>query len=397
MITKIKNYILLLFVLTLVGCAGGVGMRYNLILAKKPSNNIALLLPLSGPFAQSGKAIRNGFLTAYYHSVSNNKLSTHLQILDTYQADVVRLYKQAVANGAKFIVGPLTKANVRKLANLKTLSVPTLALNTLANYKTHRAKNLLQFGLFTQDEVMQVTTKAWREHSGRALIIVPTGAWGDNLLQFIQKTWISFGGSIATVIKYGSAKSLDEQIKSALSITNSTNNAQDLRYTLREKFKFVPRRRKDIDVIILIATPSKARQIKPLLAFYFAGNIPTYATSNIYSGRVQPELDRDLNGIIFCDMPWVLNQDKDLPPLLPGLRNKIKGIWPRDFARHSKLYALGIDAYYVMLNVSALVHYARQGITGATGLLFLDKYGHIFRRLNWAVMRNGKPYLLVKV
>ncbi len=52
-------------------------------------------------------------------------------------------------------------------------------------------------------------------------------------------------------------------------------------------------------MVFLLSYPSKARQIMPLLKYYYAGDVPVYATSSVYTGGVNVMKDRDLNGIIF--------------------------------------------------------------------------------------------------
>jgi len=41
---------------------------------------------------------------------------------------------------------------------------------------------------------------------------------------------------------------------------------------LHEKMRFEPQRRHDFDSIFLVATPAMAKQIQPLLRFYFFQN-----------------------------------------------------------------------------------------------------------------------------
>src|SRR5690554_7108230 len=81
-----------------------------------------------------------------------------------------------------------------------------------------------------------------------------------------------------------------------------------MRRLLRQSTEFEPRRRQDADWLFLVALPQQARQIKPTLAFNFASDLPVYSTSHVYSGEPNPSKDRDLNGIVFCDTPWLLDR-----------------------------------------------------------------------------------------
>ncbi|KPJ67994.1 MAG: hypothetical protein AMJ43_00830 [Coxiella sp. DG_40] len=357
------------------------------------SQKIALLVPLHGNLAGSGQTIRDGFLAAYYYSMQHGGTNSSVEIIDTSQSDVKTLYSKAVSDGSDFIVGPLTKQNVQVIANQKTLPVTTLALNTVDN--NNSVSNLFQFGLSSRDEALQIAKRAWEEHPGRALIIAPNNIWGQNSASVIQNSWQSFQGTTTAILLYDDQISLNKQIQHILNIDLSQNNAATLQMVLsKEEFKFIPRRRQDFDLIFLIAPPKQARQIQPLLQFYFAGNLPIYSTSAIYSGIPQPHLDHDLNGIIFCDMPWVLQGSTSLPENLFALNNEISELWPNSYKRYIRLYALGIDAYNLTSNLNQLVRYPNNGIIGTTGIFYIDNNQHIYRQLYWAQMRDGIPYPL---
>lgn len=396
-ISKIIKFFILIFISLFLTCCAHKQATQNTNTSFVPTiehnypKKVALLIPLSGNLAAVGAAIRNGFLTAYYQTMQNSQSSIDVQIVDTNQGDITQIYQQAVAKGADFIIGPLTKDNVKILAEKGALPVPTLSLNTIDNYKKLNASNLYQFGLFSGDEADQLTAKAWKDNSGGALIISSKENWGENQANIISNNWQSLGGEISDVSLFNPKANLNKQISAAFNIDLSQQRAMNLKNILREKFKFIPRRRKDIDLIFLIAAPIQARQIKPLINFYFASNIPVYSTSAIYSGIPNSSLDRDLDGIIFCDIPWILNKDKDLPSILPVLKRKIISLWSNSYKRYSRLYALGIDSFYLMLNINQLSNNPESGIAGATGEFYIDNYLHIYRKLNWAKFAKGFP------
>lgn len=139
----------------------------------------------------------------------------------------------------------------------------------------------------------------------------------------------------------------------------------------------------DIDFVFLAATPQQARQIKPTLAFQYAGDLPVYATSHLYTGTNNPTQDQDLNGIRFCETPWLLN------PSDPT-RQQVAAQWPQANGSMGRLYAMGVDAYRLAPRLPELKAVPSLQIDGLTGTLSLNPTQRIERQLQWAEFRNGQ-------
>ena len=357
-------------------------------------NKVVLMLPLHGKLGGTGQAIRNGFLAAYYYDRKHTeRTAPNVTVVDTSNGDVQALYQQTVNQGVQFIVGPLTKANVQAVANLGQLSVPTLALNTLDNMN-YTVTDLYQFGLSPIDEAVQIAQKARQDGHQNALIITPAGSWGQNISTAFSNRWQALGGKVVGNVAYKNRKALAVDIRNLLNINQSDERAGELKSLLKEKIRFVPRRRKDADMIFIAALPEQARTIRPLLKFYYAGNIPVYAISSIYNGIPSPARDRDLNGIEFCDMPWVLYGNHQLTLKLENIRKRIMTLWPDSYNRYPKLYALGIDAYMLVSDLHELVTTPNVGVPGASGMLYIHGNLKIFRQCAFAKFKHGKPQLL---
>ena len=73
---------------------------------------LAVLLPLTGPLANSAEQIRRGILAAHY----TGEARTELLFLDTNSADVLKLYQQAIDMNSQFVIGPLLQSDVEKLS-----------------------------------------------------------------------------------------------------------------------------------------------------------------------------------------------------------------------------------------------------------------------------------------
>jgi hypothetical protein len=143
------------------------------------------------------------------------------------------------------------------------------------------------------------------------------------------------------------------------------------------------KRRHDFDVLILIAYPSKARQIMPLLRYYFAGDVPVYATSSVYSGTENTSRDRDLNGVIFCDMPWVFTHQL-------GQEHH----WAEQLNSYNRLYALGMDSFALATQLNQLLLFPAVGINDQSGIIYLTKDHKLSRILVFGQFRQGVAHRL---
>lgn len=356
-------------------------------------NHIALLLPLTGPLKEQAQAIRNGFFTAYYSWKKDEAHPPTISVYDTYNKNINTVYKDAIKKGADFVVGPLAKNNIEKLIHSNTISIPTIALNTTSKNPQYNY-NLYQYGLSPNDEIIQLTDKAIQSQHTHALIIAPKSAWGDDIVEKIKTQWTDQGGDIRGTMQYQNQNTLSANIKELLKIQASYNRGYAIRRILGLKnVRIISRRRQDFNIIILVSQPAMARQIQPLLKFYFAGDIPTYSLSTIYDGIPNADRDKDLNNILFCDIPWVLKPQAMHPTTLNTLQQQIQSLWKDSYQTNTKLYALGIDAFSLTTNLHTMVLLPDFGIKGATGALYLDTNNHIYRQLPWAQFSYGVPKL----
>lgn len=358
-------------------------------LAISSQQKIALLLPLEGPLANQANAIRNGFFAAYYQAKQSGPVPI-LMVLNTNRKDINIIYHQATQQGANFIIiGPLTKNNLITLMNSHRITLPTIALNTLSANRSN-IHYLFQFGLSPIDEATQASIKMWNEQHRRIIMITPAGPWGETIAHAFQTKWQSLGGKVIIQFSYKNNTNLNNAIECLLNVDKAEQRAQQIRELLHEKVRALPRRRGDFDAIFLVANVNQARQIVPLLRFYYAGNVPIYATSSIYSPMAKG--DNDIDGVIFDDMPWILSPER-LPENLQQTRDRVQTLWPISYRQNSRLYALGVDAFNLIPQLGKLFisHYNFQG---ATGTLHLLPNQCIYRQLIWAKIINGQPKLL---
>jgi len=331
---------------------------------KKLPAHIALLLPLQGPTGQAGNIIRDGFLSAYYQETTSNPKPA-LSFYDTASGQpITQLYQKAIAEGADFIIGPLTKPEVITLSNYQSLTVPVLALNYTDN---NLPPNFFEFGLAPEIEAIELAQHAHDAGYNRALLIAPENSWGHRVADSLINEWQKVGGKLSDKLFFTQREKLTSDIANLLQVKKSS---ADDDIPLEEK------RRQDFDVIFLLATPADAREIMPLLKYNYILNIPVLATSTIYSGKPDPAADIDLNGIHFSETPWILQ-----------LANKHA---THNNSRYfSRLYAVGRDAWLLATQIDQLRANPQISTTGATGELNLLIDQRIYRHPVWAEFRNG--------
>ncbi len=353
-------------------------------------SHIALLLPLSGKFAQAADAIRDGFIAAYYSRHPDAAINVRIYDTGDNPSDILNVYQHAVRDGAAFIVGPLDKEAVNVLAQQPELPVPTLALNYSADFPSYPA-GFYQFSLSPEDEAQQVAERTWLDGHVNGAALVPNTAWGDRLYQAFKTRWEQLGGHVVSYQTYNpNQNDFSAPIRRLLGIDASRQRHRRLEYLLKRDIKFTARRRQDIDFIFVAAQPRQGRLIPPQLKFYHAGDLPVYATSHIYDGHINPEMDRDMDGVRFGDMPWVLTEDN----IHRGIHVQVEPyITP---AGHSlpRLYAFGVDAFSVIAALTPLERYPYERYDGETGSLSLDANHRLRRQLTWVKFRSGRTVLL---
>lgn len=340
-----------------------------------PPKHIALLLPITGMLSGPGAAVYEGFMAGYKNS--NPKDDIQIKLYDTNKGDVRRVYQQAVLDGAEYVVGPLTKTQVGQIAVIPH-PVPTLLLN---DSNAPLQNNSYLFGLSSSNEATQVAIKARGRGYHRVLIIAPQD-WGTDIVKAFKTQWQKENGQITDTFLYTAQDDLNKKMQEVLHITASREREKKLKEVLGHHLETEVSRRQDFDVIFLIAYPSKARQIMPLLNYYYAGNVPVYATSSVYAGNSNALRDKDLDGIIFCDIPWVFSHQM-------GTRN-----WPEQFNSYNRLYALGMDSYALTSQLNQLLVFSADGSQEANGILYLKPSQQVTRVLEWGQFKQGLVHSL---
>lgn len=343
--------------------------------------HIALLLPMTGPLANSATLIRDGVIAAYYRH--NEAAMPELKVYDTGAVDAMAQYQKAVAEGADFIIGPLEKEAVQRLASAPSLPVATLSLNR-AEKPGPAKNNFFQLGLIPDDEAMRLAERASEDGRQRAIALLPRSPLGQRLATLLPGQFQAAGGQVLTTVYFDNGPLMDGAIREALGLNLSEARFRAVQSIVGGKLGFEPRRRGDADSLFLSADPDEARQLKPLLDYYNAQDLPVYASNRVYSGDATA--DRDLEGVGFPDQPWIIGHS----PELDALRSQMKRLFPASTdKRIGRLFALGFDAYLVIPQLHQLHNTPGYRLAGLTGELTLTGNGWLVQHQPWARISDG--------
>lgn len=397
------------------------------VLEQRPER-ITLALPLSGPLSAAGNMVREGFLAAYYAAGQESAApeaaapangtptpdgtetagtasptqgqavaganapekatpsNTTVTIVDTNGRSFDDMMPEILASNPDLIVGPLAKEEVAALASRSDLKVPVLALNYAPEQERPTPPQLFQFGLSVEDEARQIAERIVNEELSRALVLIPRGDWGDRIAGALEARMNELGGTILDMERYAEGDNFRNVSAELLGINISRERAIELERTMGLNVEFEPRRRQDADAIIMVAEPMIARQFKPLFSFYYANEVPVFSPSIIFNGRPDPSRDRDVNGVYFTDLPWILDRDTEFRQQAYQQFDNLDGPLGR-------LFAMGADAWTLSVNLPLMQQIGDHRVAGHTGELWLDGNNRVHRTQMWGVFEEGVPVI----
>lgn len=327
---------------------------------------IVVALPESGPLS----SVANTIATAMrqHHDVQGG--SAELSFLDASRYSLNELYDRAQQMNAQLMIGPLDKDQVTELEQRDSVPLPTLALN-YGNSDSNQAQRLFQYGLSAEDEARQAARRAWQDGHRQMSMMVPDNGWGRRVGEAFWNEWHSQGGEITNAVRYNPESSVSNAVQTALNVSGERA------------------RLGNIDALFLLALPEYARQVPPTMDYYYAPDLPIYATSHLHEGRQQARLDQDLNDVMFMDIPWQIpNAAVGGEEALPFAAT-YQRLRDESDASMFRLMAMGVDAYELAIRFSNLDDL--DGLSGSTGRLYLREDGRIYRELPWARFQNGVP------
>ncbi len=333
---------------------------------------VGLLLPLSGSLSRAGRAVRDGFITAYLRFGRN--ASFNLTLYDTASDSVSNLYEQALVDGMDLLVGPLRKESVVEINGLNP-ELPVLALNYLTTEQP--APNLLQVGLAIEDEAESIAARLERDGAKRLLVLHNDESWAIRASRTLRSQW----QAPLTQQTVMDLKTITESVGAGMFVAASESRRNELSEVLREDLQFLPRARGDIDAVVALITNIEANALVPALRFHFAQNLPVYASSQAVRGASPQDL-RELSGFLISELPWFVVENSTYTEM-----NEAFGLSADPL---SPLYALGVDAFRLCDRLPLFSSGAIAQLLGSAGALRMEEGGRFKREMAWGRVANSQ-------
>ncbi len=294
--------------------------------APPAASAIALVLPVnSGTYGRAANAVKAGFLAAAATANEQPLVVAH------GDGDVEAAFAQARAAGARVIVGPLVRDDVRAVEAAGIEAPLVLALNQVDDGAS-LPPNMYALTLAVESDARQLARLA-RDAGAQTIAVIAA----DTPLQrrfaaaFVD-AWLLQGGTAPVMLRFDRSPEMLGLLKRELART-------------------------PVDATLLAVDSADAALLKP-----YVGTIAAYAGSTV-NERPPREALRDLEDVRFVDIPWVATPEAREFARIPRV----------DFpnATLDRLYALGIDAFRVA-QMLADGRVERIEFDGATGHLTLD-------------------------
>jgi outer membrane PBP1 activator LpoA protein len=313
--------------------------------AKYPKDQaVVLLLPISaeGRLGAAVDAIEAGYAAALGRDPANNRKP---ETKDT-SGDALAAYQSAAGTSPPpLIIGPLLKNNVNAIAEARSDTSPAmLALNQA----DQTSAGMVQFALAPEEEARTAA-------------------------ELINALAASQAGSVSTAIVYPQADSWGERMRAAFVGSLDKAPVAEVAYA-GGQVGDLGDRVAGADIVFMVARPDAAAGVYAGLGGSGAGR-PIIATSHATDTKADAA---EKEGLFYVDVPWLVNREMAREFIARSPDTPDSDYTSGEMGR---LYAMGIDAYYL----GALVADAGDSTAitlpaGMTGDLSFTTTGRLLRR-----------------
>nr|WP_275975043.1 penicillin-binding protein activator [Shewanella gaetbuli] len=344
--------------------------------------NIAVLLPLSGPRASVAEPIRMGILSSYMAEFDKN---VTVNFFDS-QMGVTQAYQQAIDSGAEFVIGPLLPNEVEELQRAnqdKNDLVPQLYLNQTDVFKPQA--NQFYFSLSPAQEASDAARKMFADGVKLPLLLTSNDPIGKRMAESFNQTWLSLTENDAEIHYFERGDQMKLTVQQALGVTDSKARITRMKEILGSKLEADFRSRQDIDAIYMISASHDLSLLKAFLDVnfsVFAEPVSLYTSSR---GRLENESSQsaqELNKVMISDIPWLMQSSEEI--------QMVESLWKTWNNSQKRLYVMGYDALDLVNRLAQMHAFPGYQLNGRSGALSVQPNGIIDRKLTWGKYQQGQ-------
>ena len=312
------------------------------------SETIALVLPLeSALYGRAAAAVKSGFLAAA-EAVGS---APRVLVIGHGDDGVLPAVAAAVDAGARLIVGPLTRDDLKTVLALAPARPRMLALNQLDD-ASPLPPETYSLALSIDNDAALLARRAWDDGIRTIASVASDAPLQRRFRAAFTSAWERAGGRIAADYRFDANTDMLALLRRELAARGA-------------------------EATLLCVAPGDAPLAK---SFLVPG--PVYAVSQITDG-LSAEMLRDLEGVRYVEIPWLAEPED---PAFARLPRTSMGDPVLD-----RLYALGLDAFVIAELLSSSDPPSRIELDGATGHLSLTAGRTFAREGRIMVIRGGAP------
>lgn len=238
-----------------------------------------------------------------------------------------------------------------------------------------------------EDEAVQAATVLGAQHFKHPIILSQSNVLSSRIANAFADQWQKTTGNTIDLVFYKNSAEMQANIAAMLAVNKSKSRISLLNTKVSSSVISKPRNRRDVDMIYFVGSPQQARLIKPYIEVNtseFASTIPIYASSRSHSYRAGAAISKDLKGLTFTQIPWLLKTEQDTN--LAALHQQL---WPTRSDGLLRLFAMGYDSFNLIDNIDLMQQAPYVQHWGQTGVLKLGTLNTLTRSLLWGTYKNN--------
>jgi hypothetical protein len=267
----------------------------------------------------------------------------------------------------------------------QTHTISTLLFNSPTTSLLPQSYSVLS--MRPEDEALQAATVLSAQNFKHPIILSQSNVLSKRIANAFAEQWHKTTGNTINLVFYKNSAEMQANIAAMLAVNKSKSRISQLNTKVSSSVISKPRNRRDVDMIYFVGSPQQARLIKPYIEVNtseFASTIAIYASSRSHSYRAGIAISKDLKGLTFTQIPWLLKTEQDAS--LAALHQQL---WPTRSDGLLRLFAMGYDSFNLIEQIDLMQQAPYVQYWGQTGVFKLGASNTLTRSLLWGTYKNN--------